>query len=80
MTGDSLGKGETIMITCEKIKNRITVGLLIIGVFITGLLGLHTEAQKREEKKSEAIPTIAFISSRFDPALKPPAWLRAAEI
>ncbi|MDQ3489931.1 MAG: hypothetical protein M3449_02540, partial [Acidobacteriota bacterium] len=68
------------MYTCEKIENRIIVGSIIIGVFITGLLGLPTEAQKREEKKSETIPTIAFISSRYDPALMPPAWLLAAEI
>jgi TolB protein len=67
------------MSTCEKIKNRITVGLIIIGVFITGLLA-PTEAQKREEKESQTIPTIAFISSRYDPALNPPAWLLAAEI
>ena len=68
------------MITCEKMKNLITVGLIIIGVFITGLLGLRTEAQKQEEKKSQTISTIAFISSRYDPALIPPAWLFAAEI
>ena len=68
------------MSTCEKIKNRIAVGLIIIVVFIPGLLGPRTEAQKREEKKPQTIPTIAFISSRYDPALKSPAWLRAAEI
>src|SRR5687767_8326855 len=68
------------MSTCEKTKNRMTVGLIIIGVFITGLLGPRTEAQKREEKKSQTIPTIAFISSRYDPVLKSPAWLLAAEI
>ena len=68
------------MSTYEKIKNRITGGLLILGVFITGLLGVRTEAQKREEKRSEAVPTIAFISSRYDPALMPPAWLLSAEI
>jgi TolB protein len=68
------------MSTCEEIKNRATIGLLIIGVFISGLLGPRTEAQKREDKKSETIPTIAFISSRYDPALNPPAWLLAAEI
>jgi len=73
-------KGVIIMSTCEKIKNRITVGLIIIGVFITGLLAPRTEAQKREEKKPQTIPTIAFISSRYNPALKPPAWLLAAEI
>lgn len=68
------------MSTCEKIKNRITFGLIIIGVFITGLLAPRTEAQKREEKKPQTIPTIALISSRYDPALKSPAWLLAAEI
>ena len=68
------------MSACEKIKNRITVGLIIIGVVITGLLAPRTEAQKREEKKPQTIPTIAFISSRFDLALNPPAWLLAAEI
>jgi TolB protein len=66
--------------TGETIKNRITVGVTIIGVFITGFLAPRTEAQKREEKKPQAIPTIAFISSRHDPALTPPAWLLAAEI
>jgi TolB protein len=73
-------KGVTIMSTCEKIKNRITFGLIIIGVFVTGLLAPRTEAQRREEKKPQTIPTIALISSRYDPALKPPAWLLAAEI
>jgi TolB protein len=73
-------KGVIIMSTCEKIKNRITFGLIIIGVFITGLLAPRTEAQKREEKKPQTIPTIALISSRYDPALKSPAWLLAAEI
>src|SRR5215204_339961 len=68
------------MSTCEIIKNRITVGLIIIGVFISGLLAPRTEAQKREHKKSETISTIAFISSSYDPALKPPVWLLAAEI
>lgn len=65
--------------TSEKIKNRTTVGLIIIGAFVPGLLAPHTEAQKRE-KESQSIPPVAFISSRFDPALKPPAWLLAAEI
>jgi TolB protein len=68
------------MRTCEKIKNRTTVGLIIIGVFITGLLALRTEAQKREENRPQPISTVAFISSRYDPALKSPAWLLAAEI
>ena len=63
-----------------KIKIRITVVAIIIGVFITNFLGPHTEAQKREDKISETVPTIAFISSRFDSALVPPAWLSAAEI
>jgi TolB protein len=69
-----------IMSTRENIKNRITIGLTIIGVFITGLLAPRTEAQKPEEKKPQTIPTIAFISSRYDPALKPSAWLLGAEI
>jgi TolB protein len=73
-------KGVIIMSTCEKLTNRITVGLIIIGAFITGLLAPRTEAQKREEKKPQTIPTIALISSRYDPVLKPPAWLLAAEI
>ena len=68
------------MSACGKIKNRITVGLIIIGVFITGLLGSPTEAQKREEEKLRTTPTIAFISSRYDPALISPAWLFTAEI
>jgi hypothetical protein len=67
------------MSSCEKINNRITVGLITIGVFVI-LLGPRTEAQKREERKPQTISTIAFISSRYDPALKPPAWLLAAEI
>jgi TolB protein len=69
-----------IMSTCEKIKNQIAVGLITIGVFIAGLLAPRTEAQKREEKRPPIISTIAFISSRYDPGLKPPAWLLAAEI
>lgn len=64
----------------KEIKNRITVGLVIIGVFFTGFFVSFAEAQKREEKKSQTIPTVAFISSRFDAALIPPAWLSAAEI
>src|SRR5688500_7825370 len=68
------------MRTGETIENRVTIGLFIVGVFITGLLGPHTEAQKQEEQKSGTIPTIAFISSQFDPVLIPPAWLLAAEI
>ena len=64
----------------REINNRITVGLITIGVFIMGLLGPRAEAQKLEERKPQTISTIAFISSRYDPALKPPAWLLAAEI
>ena len=66
--------------TCKKSKNRIAVGLVFIGVFIAGILEPRTEAQKGEEKKSQTISTIAFISSRYDPALKSPAWLLTAEI
>ena len=68
------------MYTCKNIENRIIVGLIVIGVCITELLGLRAEAQKRQAARSETVPTIAFISSRFDPALMPPAWLLAAEI
>src|SRR4029434_9204736 len=68
------------MSTCEKIKNRITFGLIIIGVFIAGLLEARTEAQKREEKKPQTISTIVFIRSRYDQALKSPSWLLSAEI
>ena len=63
-----------------KIQNRITVGLIIIGFFITGLLESPTQAQKREKEKLSPMPSVAFISSRYDPALVPPAWLFAAEI
>lgn len=73
-------QGVLIMGTCKKSKNRIAVGLVFIGVFIAGILEPRTEAQKGEEKKSQTISTIAFISSRYDPALKSPAWLLTAEI
>jgi Tol biopolymer transport system component len=68
------------MSTCEKIKNRITVGLITIGVFVTGVLAPHTGALKQKEETPQIISTIAFISSRYEPALKAPEWLRSAEI
>jgi TolB protein len=69
-----------IMGACGKIKNLITVGLIIIGFLITEFLESPTAAQKREEEKLRITPTFAFISSRYDSALMSPAWLLAAEI
>jgi Tol biopolymer transport system component len=68
------------MRTCKTINNRINVALIIVGILMNGLLEPRTKAQKGEEKRSETVSTIAFISNRYDPALKSPAWLLAAEI
>ncbi len=61
-----------------KISRQFVVALLITGVFAG--LELATMAQKPKDHKTQKVSTIAFISSRYDPALMPPAWLLAAEI
>src|SRR5215203_2468731 len=71
---------ETIMNLWISVKNQFTVGLLIMGIVFCGPVGSRTEAQKRDETKPQSVSTIAFISSRHDPALISPAWLLSAEI
>lgn len=61
-----------------KIRRQFVVTLLITGVL--GVLELATMAQKPKDEKSQKVSTIAFISSRYDPAPMPPAWLRSSEI
>jgi hypothetical protein len=68
------------MSTGETIKNRIAVGLTIIGVFIKGLLAPRTEAQKREEKRPADDTDHCFHKQPLRPRAQPPAWLLAAEI
>ncbi len=68
------------MYTRVKFRDRIAIGLIAIGVFITGQFGPSTPAQKRNQEMPQTASTIAFISSRYDPALKPLPWLLAGEI
>jgi TolB protein len=65
----------------KNIRTRIIMYSKIMVAFILILLGVPTKAQNKvKRKKVQTESTIAFISSRYDPELKSPAWLLAAEI
>jgi len=64
----------------KRSKNLITFGLIMIGALNSTSPETPAQIRTKYEKKTAPISTIAFISSRHDPTIMPPAWLSNAEI
>lgn len=56
------------MMKYRKIKNAVLIALVIIGVSSAVLVGARAQIRERQEKKTVMTSTIAFVSTRHDPA------------
>ncbi len=63
-------KGKIIIMERRKIKNAVITALVIVGVLGAVLVGVRAQVRERQEKKTVMTSTIAFASTRHNPAGK----------
>src|SRR5918998_563842 len=56
------------MMKYRNIKNAVLIALLIVGVLSAVFVGARAQVRERQEKKAGMTSTIAFVSTRHDPA------------